>query len=232
MTIKTGIIILCRYNSSRLPGKILKKINGKEILLYIIERIKKINPRLEFIVATSEEISDEPIIQFCSEHNIKFFRGSLNNVADRFLQCALQYNLDFAFRINGDNLLLDIDLLKNCLDIAQTNQFDFISNVDNRTFPKGMSVEAIRTEIYKKEIENFSEYDKEHVMTYFYRNIQNFKHHFLYNHEIPELAGYQIAVDTQDDLELMHKIILEFTNDHTQYGLKEIFQILKKLDKI
>src|SRR5690554_2441069 len=99
-----GIIILCRYNSSRLPRKILKKINGKTILDYIIERVEKVIPRSQIVVATSTESTDNPIVEYCSNHSIQVFRGSLTNVAERFLHCMEYYKFEYGIRINGDNI--------------------------------------------------------------------------------------------------------------------------------
>ena len=81
---KIGAIVICRYNSSRLPGKILKKINGKPILTYIIERLKCVQNLDDFIVATSINTTDQPIVDYCIKNQIKYFRGSLENVAERF----------------------------------------------------------------------------------------------------------------------------------------------------
>ena len=80
---KIGIIVLCRYNSSRLPGKILLKISGKTILQHIIDRLLCIKGGYPICVATSSEIDDKPIIDYCKGNNINFFDGSKKNVASR-----------------------------------------------------------------------------------------------------------------------------------------------------
>mgnify|MGYP001373838092 CR=1 FL=1 len=90
----TGIIVLCRYNSSRLPGKILKEINGKTILSYIHERLSMINLNLEITIATSNLDSDDIIEDYCLKKKYKYFRGSLSNVSKRFLECGIKSNYE------------------------------------------------------------------------------------------------------------------------------------------
>jgi spore coat polysaccharide biosynthesis protein SpsF len=225
---KIGFIIICRYNSRRLPGKILKKINGKEILLYIYERLFTVARNDDIIVATSEEDSDNPIVDFCSQNNINFYRGSLNNVALRFLNCAEKYGFDYATRINGDNIFLDIQTLKEMVSIALKNKYDFISNVKDRTFPKGMSIEIVRTDYYKKVYKEFNKEEFfEHVTLYLYNLANPLNHCYYYNKIEPKAAGIQLALDTKEDFYKVSKIINNFKKDHREYGLPEVYKIYK-----
>jgi spore coat polysaccharide biosynthesis protein SpsF len=98
-----GIIILSRYSSTRLPGKALIEINGTTLLGNIINNIKLNLPEVKCIVATSIHKSDDIIEKFCKNNLTNYFRGDLNNVAKRFLECSIKYKLDIAVRINGDN---------------------------------------------------------------------------------------------------------------------------------
>lgn len=219
-----GFVILCRYNSSRLPGKILKKISGKPILMYIIERLIQVIPIENIVVATSTEESDNPIAEYCKENQINVFRGSLNNVALRFLKCAEKYNFDYTTRINGDNIFVDIQTLKEMCKLAESRKYDFISNVKNRTFPKGMSIEIIRTSFLKEGFKNFNKDEYfEHVTLYFYENDKGQNFYYFYNNICPEAAGLQMAIDTEADFNTIENIIKCFSEIHTNYGLKEIF---------
>lgn len=226
-----GIIILCRYNSSRLPGKILKELRGKPILSYIYERVKEVVKTEHIIVATSEQNSDDPIADFCKVQEIQCFRGELNNVAQRFLTCAHQHNLDFACRINGDNLFVDIPTLHQVLVLTQTNQYDFISNVKKRSFPKGMSIEMVRTTFYEQIINKFDTFHQEHVTSFIYANEETMgqKLAFVYNSDFPKLAGFQLAVDTAEDFEQAESILANFKAHHTTYNLKEINEIIERI---
>ncbi len=226
-----GFIILCRYSSSRLPGKILMSIEGKPVIQYIIERLNEAVPMENIIIATSEESSDDPIEQFAKENKVNVHRGNLKNVARRFFESSQNKNWKYIARINGDNIFLDTQLLREMIQITNENDFDFVSNVKNRTFPKGMSIEIVKKKYYEKclkEIEKQEEY-YEHVTSYLYENDKNEKFHYVYNRMLPEAAGIQLALDTPQDFERTKNIIKNFENFHTQYNLNEIFNMYKKL---
>jgi spore coat polysaccharide biosynthesis protein SpsF len=224
----TGIVVLCRYNSSRLFGKILKKINEKEILLYILERLQTLKERYPIIVCTSLEDTDNPIAEFCEKHNINIFRGSLDNVSDRFLNCALENNLKYAVRVNGDNLFVDSKLIQDMILTTENEKMKFVSNVKDRTFPKGMSVEIVDVKFYKKHISKFEKEDIEHVMTYFYRlNQKNIK--YIYNEKAKFPEEINLAIDTQKDFDNAKKIIDLMQLNHTEYDYKEIIKVYNRL---
>lgn len=225
-----GVAILSRYNSSRLPGKALKEINGKTLLEYIYERVNEVLPSEQIIIATSEETSDDVIANYCKQHNWKYYRGSLDNVAERFYQAGINLGVDYLIRINGDNLFLDIPLLENMINLTHSYQYDFISNVKGRTYPKGMSIEIVRLIHYKnllKDINKEKQY-QEHVTLYLYEN-ELTSYHFVYNHELEEMAGIQLAIDTPDDFEKAVRIIDSFDKEHTHYNIKEIAEIISNI---
>jgi spore coat polysaccharide biosynthesis protein SpsF len=213
-----------------LPGKILRKIKGKEVLLYIYERLLAVTNHNNIIVATSYEKSDDPVVHFCRKKNINIYRGSLENVALRFLNCALDNGFDYATRINGDNVFIDIDTIKEMSAIAKQGQYNFITNVKNRTFPKGMSIEIVRTDYFKNMYENFNK-DKffEHVTLFLYNLAHPLKHYYHFNKIEPKAAGIQLALDTKEDFNKFTKIIHNFTKDHTEYGLYEVYNIYKNI---
>ncbi|MCR9253058.1 MAG: hypothetical protein NXI20_21780 [bacterium] len=227
---KVGIIILCRFSSSRLPGKILKEIKGKPLLHYIVERVKMAQPIDEVIVATSDHNSDDPIEQECLELNVPCFRGDLNNVADRFLNCAKEFELDFAIRINGDNIFTSADIINEMLSLPNWTDFDFISNVKDRTFPTGLSVEIVNVNFYENIQSKLDTDDyREHVTLFFYQNESLVNAHHHYNTTIPEAKGMKLAVDTDKDFKFATLMIESMEKDHTEYGLKDLVKLKTEL---
>lgn len=227
---KIGVIILVRYNSTRLPGKALKTINGKPILSYIIERLLQVFDEDSIVIATSNEITDDPIIEFSKSKKLKYYRGSLHNVAERFFNAAIENDFEYAIRINGDNIFVDINLLRQMKELALQNKYNFISNVKGRTFPKGMSIEIVRLKYFEKWINAISESDKyqEHVTLYLYEKVIEDKHLYITNENFEEASGIQLALDTQEDFLRTSNIINKFEKPHWDYNLKEIYIILKK----
>jgi spore coat polysaccharide biosynthesis protein SpsF len=231
--INTGAIILSRYDSTRLPGKALRTINDKTVLEYIIERVAVILPADKIVIATSSLSSDDPIADFAVANKIKLYRGSKQNVAERFYQAAEQNSFDYAIRINGDNIFLDVNVLEKAIQLADSNQFDFITNVKERTFPKGMSVECVRKTYYEKLLPVISENPDfaEHVTLYFYNHDTEGKHKYIFNDKYPKAAGIQLALDTHDDFARTQKIINAFKKPHYHYNLGEIIKILNDINE-
>ena len=103
-------IIQARMNSSRLPGKVLKKVREKTLLEILVTRLSYSNKIDKIVVATSTEESDNAIAELCKNKDIECFRGSLDNVLDRYYQCALFYQTDVV-RITADCPLSDPQLI-------------------------------------------------------------------------------------------------------------------------
>ena len=228
---KIGVVVLVRLSSKRLPRKALRTIEAKEILLYIIERLNRVLDKSNIIIATSSDIEDDAIEKFARTHHLEVYRGSLNDVSQRFYDAAARAGFDFATRINGDNVFVDINLLTEMIHIAEKNEYDFISNVKNRTYPKGMSIEIIRTSHYAQILSaiKHSDYHKEHVTSYLYENEEKGSYKFVLNNNLPDAAGIQLALDTQEDWVRTEKIIRAFKKHHWEYNLTEILPIWKSI---
>lgn len=223
---KTGIIVLCRFNSSRLPGKILREIDGKPVLSYILERLQLSKHAKGIVVATSDQSSDDPIAKYCEHHSVSCYRGSLDNVSERFLECAQENQFDYATRINGDNLFADASLIDKAVDLAVEGSFDFVSNVDQRTFPTGMSVEVVQTSFYAEKFRLFSKAEfLEHVTLFFYKSPSVGKFHFFYNDDISTAHGLKLAVDCEEDLNFVSLLLQKMKKPHTQYSWEEIVSL-------
>lgn len=225
---KIGIIVLCRFSSSRLPGKILRPVLGKPVLTYILERLALVK-NVTTVVATSVEESDQPIADFCQKENIPCYRDSLNNVARRFLQCAEHHRFDYAIRINGDNIFTDPSLISEMMNFAN-NDYDMISNVKGRTFPVGMSVEIVKTTFYKRMIRNFTEDQyTEHVTLYFYEFPESGRFRFYYNEKQPKAAGIKLALDDTNDLKRIENMIRIMDRPHIQYDMEELVELYEQV---
>lgn len=228
---KIGIAILCRYNSSRLPGKALKKIEGLPIIQHIHNRLAKLFPKVNLVIATSIEQTDDPIYEFCTQHDIQIHRGSLENVAKRFLEVGQQYNWDYIIRINGDNLFIDLDTIEEMVKIAQTNQYDFISNVKGRTFPYGMSIEIVRVSFYQAIFESLTESKyQEHVTLYLYDNPTIGKQFHLLNTKVPKMQGVKMAIDVQEDFDFAVQMMTVLKETDYNYSLKDLEKITYKIN--
>ncbi len=230
---KVGIVLLARMSSSRLPAKALGLIEGKESILYIIEKLLGVLPKENIILATSTESSDDPLAEFVEKQGLKVYRGSLNKVAERFYQAGLQLNCPYICRMNGDNIFLDKQLLNSLLSLANKAQYDFISNVKGRSYPKGMSVEIVRLSYYEKLLPEIlaNDYYTEHVMPLVYERVDSARHYYQMNTDYPAAAGIQLALDTAQDFERSEWIMKHSSLAHTEMGLRELWQLYQTYEQ-
>ena len=228
MTNRVGVIILCRYDSKRLYGKVLRKINNKPILEWISLSIGVCQNIDKICVATSNEKSDDKIAEFCKKKNINCYRGSKHNVAKRFLNCAKQFDLDYVFRINGDNLFVDSTLLSQMVDMAMVQQFDFISNVEGRTFPFGMSVELLKVSFFEAIYKKYNnERHFEHVTLFLYENPKVGNRKNIKNNKWEYLPGIHLAIDTFEDFKKAENIFQHANGDYDKIN----YSFLNKMAK-
>lgn len=228
---KVGLIILARLSSSRLPGKFLMKIQGKPLAQHITERLQTEFSKEQIYIATSDCESDDAIAEFCETNKISCFRGDLDNVAKRFLECAETHSLDVAVRVCGDNFFVNTSLIKLGVDHIKSGKADLFSNSPDRTFPHGMTTEVVNMESYKKAYTCFNEPDNfEHVTHYFYVNEDNFNNHYVRNEEFPQASRLRLAIDTQEDFNLAERIYEVLDSNYLKCGLPEILKVLEKLN--
>ena len=199
-------IIQARYSSKRLPGKVLKKIYGTELLKRVYNQVKKSKKIKKIIIATSNSNNDKKIVFFCKKNNFDFFCGPLNNVFKRFYLIIKKESCKSFVRVSADSPFIDPKIIDKAINLSNYKKYDIVTNVFPRTFPKGFSVEVIKSKILKKflyKIKNRD--DQEHLTKYFYKNYNKFKIYNIFNKS--NLAEINLSIDTDNDLIIAKKII-------------------------
>ncbi len=226
-----GIALLCRLSSSRLPGKHLLEIKGRAVIDYIMDRVRLGASGHPVIVATSTHSSDNPLVKHCRSSGYLFFRGSLEDVAGRFLSCAEHFGWDYIARINGDNLFADPQTIKSMLAIAESGSYDFITNKPGQTFPYGTGIEVVRTSFYKEVMAGVSDNNhREHVTTRLYENENLGKRFVFQNRKHPEWRNVQLALDTHEDLLRFKSILNKMNRPFYSYSLDKVVRLAASID--
>ncbi len=221
-----GIALLCRLSSSRLPGKHLLNIDGRAVLGHIMDRVQRGASGYPLVVATSTDLSDDPLVQYCRRSNYQYYRGPLDDVAGRFLACAGHFGWDYIVRINGDNLFADPHTIKSMLAIAETNSYDFITNVPGRTFPYGIVVEIVRTSFYREIMAGVSDPGhREHVTSLIYEHDTKGKRYVFQNNNFPAWAGVRLALDTREDFNIYCSMMARMSRPQYDYSLDELVHL-------
>ena len=186
-------------SSKRLPGKVLLKLDQKVLLQWTIERLRRNSYKIPVAVISSDKQSDKPIEEFCDRNNVLFYKGSLENVIKRFQMACQFFKEDFFIRVSGDSPLIDPKLIDKAYEIHCQQNFDLITNIMKRSFPKGQSVELIsKKAINHLQKFNLTNEEKEHVTLGFYKNKDKFN---IYNFESGshKYALQQQSIDTLND---------------------------------
>ena len=219
-------IIQARMSSSRFPKKVLKPINGKPVLEFLIDQISQKNCDMPIIVATSKNNSDQKIVDYCIKNKIKYYEGNLLNVASRFYNIVKIYNLDFFVRVCADSPLRDGNLIKKSLSYLN-EKFDIITNIMPRTYPKGQSIEVVNCKTFLSTYYNLnSEEDLEHVTRYFYKNSESYN--ILNFENDKDNSSINLSIDTHEDYEKICRIISKLDKNHYDYTFKDIINLYKQ----
>lgn len=234
---KTVAIVQGRMASSRLPDKILKEINGKPMLAWVVERAGMARRIDQVIVATTIDPSDDAVEAYCQAHGIACYRGSMHDVLDRFYQAARQYQADVVVRFTADCPLLDPQLVDHVLAEFFKAGADFAANrlppPFTRTYPIGLDTEvATFAALERAWKEATAKHDREHVMPYLYEVDGRFK---VVRVEYEQDYGWmRWTVDTAEDLELIRQVALRLQDqpNFTWLDVLAVFQREPQLAEI
>ncbi len=212
MEIKTILITQARIGSTRLPGKVLMEVNQISLLKIHLDRLKKSKNIDKIIVATTDKIEDDIIEKFVLEWGYEVFRGSENDVLDRFYQAVKLINPLWIVRITADCPLIDPKLIDEVIEYTQSKNIDYCSNTLTENFPDGQDIEVFK--FYALEYawnHAIKKSDREHVTPYI-RDFSNFKNNNIFSainfDNDLNYSHIRMTVDEIRDFELI-KIVIE-----------------------
>jgi spore coat polysaccharide biosynthesis protein SpsF (cytidylyltransferase family) len=181
------------------------------------------------VVATSTAATDDAIAVACRREGVVCFRGALDDVAGRFLAAARHQGWDLAVRLNGDNIFVDTESLRGMAAIAETGAFDLVTNVPGRYFPRGMSIEVLRTEFFANTIDSINDPGyREHVTLWLYDNPKIGRRYVYPNRLCPEAAGLDLALDTPEDFVRAENILARAGSSPATLGLRDIYALASR----
>ena len=193
-----GIIIQARINSKRLPKKILMNLGDKPLLKFILDRLKSLEYKADIVVATTNNVKDDIVEAFCMSNNIKCFRGSEDNVLERYYKCAASYQYDHIVRLTADNPFIDIEELDNLIKLHLGSDADYSYSFE--LLPVGVGLEIFSFETLKNSyIEAKKANHLEHVNEYVLENTSLFNISKLVTPEDKNRPDIRLTIDTEED---------------------------------
>ena len=227
---KTAAIIQARTSSSRLPGKVLKSLpydSDISVLEQVIRRIKKTKFINEIIIATTQDVEDNQIVEIAEKEDVKCFRGSLNNVLERYYKAAKENNIDIIVRITSDCPCIDFKIIDSLISEHLKNKNDYTSNTLKRTFFHGADAEVFNFKTLETAFINAeNDFEKEHVTPYIYKSHpEKFKIQLLESKT--DMSDIRLTLDTQEDYALLCAVFDYLYENNNFFHSKEILNLFK-----
>ena len=227
----TGVLVIiqARMASSRLPEKIIMKLDGIPLIQHTIERAKKATNVDKVILATSKDRLNDPVEKLCRNLDAICVRGEENEVLSRFIKAAEGLHPEIIVRICGDEPLLDTKILEKSIEMHKSAGVDYSTTVGS--VPKGLDVEVINYDALKTAYENAkTEEQQEHVTKYILDNPKDFKIQkvdFGKHLARPDIA---LTIDTKEDFEFVEKIYYLLKKSNSLYSGSLAEKIIEIVD--
>lgn len=223
---KTVAIIQARMNSSRLPSKVMFDLCGKPVIEHIVNRVRGANRVDEVCVATTVNECDLPLVEFLEKRGISVYRGSEDDVLDRYYQAALVSGAEVVVRITADDPLKDPEVIDMAVEnLLKDPSLSYCSNTITPTFPEGLDVEAFRFSALEKAWNEAKlQSEREHATPYIWKNPDKFK---ALNFTSPEnFSHYRWTLDYPNDFKFMERIYGEFYREGQIFSYRDILKWL------
>lgn len=219
-------IVQARMGSTRLPGKVLADLGGRPMLARVLERLGRARSLDAIVVATSTEPGDDPVAELGRELGVPVFRGSEEDVLDRYAGAAGHFDADAVVRITADCPLIDPELVDRVVERFRESGADYASNTLERTYPQGLDVEVFSREALERAAREAREtWERAHVTPFIYRHPELFSLTGI-RHEA-DASRHRWTVDTPEDLDFV-RAMYENTTSFGAVGFSELLDFLRR----
>ncbi len=208
---KITAIVQARMGSTRLPGKVLMDLRGETVLARVVGRLRRAKRVDEIVVATTNSVADDAIVRECSRLKVSSFRGSEDDVLDRYYQAARVCAAGAVVRITSDCPVIDPQLVDETIGLFQRQHVDYASNSFPRTYPRGLDTEVFTIAALEQAWRDAHKpHEREHVTPYFYEHPELFR--LVSQCGRIDYSQYRWTLDTAEDLELLRTMYARFGN--------------------
>lgn len=215
-------IVQARMGSSRLPGKVLKEIKGKPLIELLFQRLSRSEKINKIILAAPDTSENNLLVETIEGLGFDVFRGSEDDVLDRYYQAARKFQASTVVRVTGDCPLIDPLIIDAAIVKFEQEQVDYLNNVTPPSYPDGMDVEVFTYQTLANTWkEAASAHDREHMSLFIRRN-DCFSKAYLTNDE--DYSSERLTVDEPEDFQVIDGIIDHFWPD-LEFGMDDIIQL-------
>src|SRR3954463_12450475 len=204
-------IIQARMGSSRLPGKVLRRLGHRTVLERVVRAARSAGVLDDLVWATPIEPADDAIVAECAAIGVACHRGPVDDVLARFLGVLDQHESDIVLRFTADNPLIDPAIISRAHRVFVASGADYLSTSLAHTLPRGLDVEMVRTPVLRQIDALATEHHRVHVTSYIYTHADDFDVIGLTLQ--PDLSHLRLTLDTEDDWKLMEAIVAQFGDE-------------------
>lgn len=224
-------IIQARLGSTRFPRKIFADLAKRPLIWHVINRLKYSQKIDNIVLATTDTSIDDELAIWAENEGINIFRGSENNVLQRYYYAAKQYSANIIVRITADDPFKDPIIIDRVIAKLLNEELEFAYNNNPPTFPEGLDTEVFTySALEKAYLESTDAYEKEHVTQYFYRNKDIFKQANYSNDR--NLSGFRWTIDTELDYEMTKHIYDVLYKENEIFMMNDILELLEENPEI
>ena len=205
----TLAIVQARMGSTRFPGKVLKKIGDLSLIEILLTRLIKSKKIDKIVLATSNNKKDDILVSTVQSYGFEVYRGSENDVLDRYFQAAKSNNCETIVRITGDCPLVDPLLVDKVIQEYEKEEYDYVSNIDPPTFPDGLDIEVFSFSALEFAYKNAKTINQREHVTLFIRSNKNIFKQTNYSNKL-DYSKERWTVDDFQDFKVIKSIIEHF----------------------
>lgn len=217
-------ILQARSSSTRLPGKVLEDLLGLPMIIRQIERLKSSSQIDLLVVATSDDPSDDALVNILNEEGVLVRRGPLDDVLERFSQVVDEFEPSSIVRLTADCPLTDINVIDMVISSHLETNSDYTSNTLEPTFPDGLDVECVSISAFNLlRTLDLSTSEREHVTLGIYKRPNIFQLNSIV--QPTDLSSLRWTVDVPDDLTFVRTIYELLYARNPSFGQKEILDL-------
>jgi len=221
-------IVQARMESTRFPGKVMAEIQGRPMIRHVVDRLGQAVSVDLVVVATSDRPADDVLADYCAEHAVECFRGSAEDVLDRFYRAAMRYDAGAVARVTGDCPLVDPRVVDRVVGTFRQKDYQYVTNTLRCTYPDGLDVEAFSFDALAQAWrEARLPAEREHVTPYL-RTSGRFRIHNVENGVDLSARDLRWTVDHPADLEFVRAIYARLgTEGQRPFGMAEVLALVE-----
>lgn len=215
-----------------MPAKVLKKVMGREVLLYMFERVARTKYADDCVVITSLNQENDLIVDLCKKNDISCYRGSEEDLLDRHYQAARKFRADAVVKIPSDCPLIDPAIIDRVLKYYLDNheKYDYVSNLHPATYPDGSDVEIMSLKTLEtawKEAKK--DYERQHTTPFIWENPDRFTiGNVLWGTSLDYSTTHRWTLDYEEDFVFIKTVFEALYNKKRDFGIHDILSLLEE----